>query len=91
MSWQQQAKEHFFFLIEFSIIDNGLPYNFINCGGSDADKTLEPGLMLGLHPANERRRYFVTPSFIGWAQAYNQPGELFPLNQFLSGLCALWD
>ena len=27
------------------------------------------GLILGLRPANERRRYFVTTSFIGWAQA----------------------
>ena len=25
-------------------------------------------LILGLHPANERRRYTVTPSLIGWAQ-----------------------
>ena len=25
-------------------------------------------LSLGLHPANERRRYFVTTSLIGWAQ-----------------------
>ena len=31
------------------------------------------GLILGLHPANERRRYKVTPSLIGWAQTYNQP------------------
>ena len=27
-----------------------------------------PGLILGLRPANERRRYFVTASLIGWAQ-----------------------
>ena len=27
-----------------------------------------PGLILGLRPANERRRYKVTPSVIGWAQ-----------------------
>ena len=27
------------------------------------------GLILGLRPANERRRYQVTPSLIGWAQA----------------------
>ena len=27
-----------------------------------------PGLILGLHPANERRRYKVTPPLIGWAQ-----------------------
>ena len=31
------------------------------------------GLILGLRPANERRRYFVTTSLIGWAQAENQP------------------
>ena len=28
-----------------------------------------PGLILGLRAANERRRYFVTTSFICWAQA----------------------
>ena len=27
------------------------------------------GLILGLRTANERRRYFVTMSLIGWAQA----------------------
>ena len=37
--------------------------------------TKEPGLMLGLRPANERRRYKVTPSLIGWAQTYNQPWD----------------
>ena len=26
------------------------------------------GLILGLRPVNERRRYKVTPSLIGWAQ-----------------------
>ena len=31
------------------------------------------GLILGLRPANERRRYFITTSLIGWAQAENQP------------------
>ena len=30
------------------------------------------GLILGLHPANERWHYFVTTSLIGWAQAQNQ-------------------
>ena len=30
-------------------------------------------LILGLHPANERRRNFVTTSLIGWAQALTQP------------------
>ena len=35
-------------------------------------KVLSPqlsGLILGLRPANERRRYFVTRSLIGWVQA----------------------
>ena len=27
-----------------------------------------PGLILGLYPANDRRRYFVTTSLIDWAQ-----------------------
>ena len=30
---------------------------------------LNTGLILGLHPANERQRYFVTMSLIGCAQA----------------------
>ena len=30
------------------------------------------GLILGLRPPNERRRYFVTTSLIGWAQAGKQ-------------------
>ena len=29
---------------------------------------LYSGLILGLHPANEKRHYRVTPSLIGWAQ-----------------------
>ena len=29
-------------------------------------KYIEAGLILGLHPANERQRYFVTVSLIGW-------------------------
>ena len=32
-----------------------------------------PGLILGLRPANGRRRYKVTPPLIGWAQTQNQP------------------
>ena len=35
-----------------------------------------PGLILGLRSANERRRYNVTPSLIGWAQTLNQPWYL---------------
>ena len=43
------------------------------------------GLILGLHPANERRRYFVTTSLIGWAQAKNQPSGM------PSGLLWIWN
>ena len=32
----------------------------------------ETGMILGLHPDNERRCYKVTPSLIGWAQTLNQ-------------------
>ena len=30
---------------------------------------IDTWLILGLRPANERRRYFVTTSLTGWAQA----------------------
>ena len=40
------------------------------------------GLILGLRPANERRRYFVTTSLIGWAQARNHNIDLLSLQQF---------
>ena len=30
------------------------------------------GMILGLHTTNKRRRYFVTPSLIGWAQTYHK-------------------
>ena len=33
------------------------------------------GMIPGLHPANERWRYFVT-TLIGWAQAQNQPWKV---------------
>ena len=37
---------------------------------SATQATAKPaGLILGLRPANERRRYFITTSLIGWAQA----------------------
>ena len=33
----------------------------------------EPGIILCMHPANERWRYSVTPSLIGWAHILNYP------------------
>ena len=33
------------------------------------DNNTNTGVILGLRPANERRRYFVTTSLIGWPQA----------------------
>ena len=38
----------------------------INPSGAETDVITE--LILGLCPANERRRYKVAPSLIGWAQ-----------------------
>ena len=38
-------------------------------GGELCARLWYSGLILGLHPANERRRYFVTTSLIGWTQA----------------------
>ena len=35
---------------------------------SSLNNHTDTGLILGLCPANERRRYKVTPSLIGWAQ-----------------------
>ena len=37
--------------------------------GPDVLMRYDKGLILGLRPAIERRRYFVTASLIGWAQA----------------------
>ena len=34
------------------------------------------GLVLGLHPADERRCYFVTTALIGWVHAQNQPWSI---------------
>ena len=42
---------------------------YISARVRSLDICLIKGLILGLHPANERRRYFVTTSFIGWAHA----------------------
>ena len=33
------------------------------------------GLILGLRSANERRRYFVTPSLISWTQGLRSANE----------------
>ena len=38
--------------------------------------SVNTGLIIGLHPANERWRYFVTTSLIGWAQTLNQPWNI---------------
>ena len=45
-------------------------YRPLGVGGAQVGKQhIYAGLILGLRPANERRRYFVTTSLIGWAQA----------------------
>ena len=52
---------------------------------SFCDLKYKSGLILGLHPANKRRRYKVTPSLIGWAQTWNQPCR------YTRGICILWN
>ena len=34
---------------------------------------ISPGIILCMHPANERRRYIVTSSLIGWVHTQNDP------------------
>ena len=52
------------------------------------------GLILGLRPVNERRRYKVTRSLIGWAQTYNQPWlyvrKHVNMNLHLTWPCYTW-
>ena len=40
-----------------------------NARGVNGPLLWHPGLILGLHPGNESRCYFVVTSFIGWVQA----------------------
>ena len=47
-------------------------------------------LILGMRPANERRRYKVTPSFIGWAQTSNQPCKLIAGNKWGANVSLQW-
>ena len=46
-------------------------------------KLLIPGIILCIHQANERRRYIVTLSLIGWADTQNDPCDIcHPLFHF---------
>ena len=42
---------------------------WIRMSNAEYDANHNAGLILGLRPVNERRRYFVTTSLIGWVQA----------------------
>ena len=42
--------------------------NFRRKNNKNAGSVLNSGLILGLHLANERRRFKVTPNFMGWVQ-----------------------
>ena len=55
------AAELFRLLIELLQFDKATS-NYLGLG-------INTGQILGLCPAKERRRYFVTPSLLGWAQA----------------------
>ena len=51
------------------ITSSGKLIDYFNEIPGITSNTAYTGLILGLRPANERRRYFVTASLIGWAQA----------------------
>ena len=53
-----------------------------NRGSTILPKYYVAELILGLSPANERRRYFVTTSLIIWVQTYNQPSIVTFENNF---------
>ena len=63
--------------VEFSSVRNKLRimcanYNYITLGDGMLNVVLNwhvTGLILGVHTANERWRYFVTTSLIGWVEA----------------------
>ena len=40
----------------------------------------KPGIILCMHPANERQRYNVKSSLIGWAHTQNDPCKLRMIN-----------
>ena len=48
--------------------------------------TKETGLILGMGSANERRRYIVTSSLIGWAHAQNDPKESLSVHVYIKEL-----
>ena len=55
-------------------LEESIPHKlFMGYWNNGPNGRLSPGdntrLILGLCPANERRRYYVTVSVIGWAQA----------------------
>ena len=59
------------FYIEFQIVPLSFHTKYLTCTLKDT------GLILGLHFANEKQRYFVTTSLIGWAQILNQTSDMF--------------
>ena len=56
--------------VTLSVLGQGKRWEWWNVGSCQSDAVYDiTGVILGLRPANERRRYFVTTSIIGWAQA----------------------
>ena len=54
--------------------------------------TLDPRIILWMHPANERRCYIVTLSFIGWVHTQHEPcwSSQFPaLDHMIGCLCCV--
>ena len=50
------------------------PWKFFTCiDGNQVNCKLVYRIIFWMRPANERRRYIVTSSLIGWAHAQNDP------------------
>ena len=70
------------------------PFNFVEAGGI-IKQTILPGtgtgLILALHPANERCCYFVTTSLIGRVQTYNRPWGILWSTHLGIQICGAYD
>ena len=63
-----------FFVISWVPTDPSDLFNHIfqGCYNSTGEIT---GIILCMHPANERQRYYVMPCLIGWAHTKNDPWD----------------
>ena len=56
--------------------DISQPWSYRCPDVNDTDNKASAGITLGMGSANERRRYLVTPSLIGWAHTQNDTSSV---------------